>query len=311
MSDLKLVIGDKNRSPWSLRAWLLLRHLELEFDEILAWRSAAPTPSSRSGATRRAAACPCCLRATSGSGTRSRSPSSWPTTSPPCGRTVPMRGPWRARSARSCTPASASWTPSCRSTSPRGSARPAACSARWRPRSGGCSTSGADPDRLRAGWPVPVRTLHGGRRHVRAGLRPGRDARPAAGPDRPGVCPDHHEPTRHGGVGRGRTGGGRHRGPPCRTASATGRPDAGPRGTAAARAGLDGATLDGAAGSRAAAHRAGAGPIGCTRARALPLPDEEEDEGPPAPGRPESSRPSATRGRTRRPRAWASGWSGR
>jgi len=34
MSDLKLVIGDKNRSPWSLRAWLLLRHLELEFDEI-------------------------------------------------------------------------------------------------------------------------------------------------------------------------------------------------------------------------------------------------------------------------------------
>src|SRR5215212_4445299 len=34
MSDLKLVIGDKNRCPFSLRAWLLLKYLDLEFDEV-------------------------------------------------------------------------------------------------------------------------------------------------------------------------------------------------------------------------------------------------------------------------------------
>jgi glutathione S-transferase len=31
---LRLVIGNKNYSSWSLRAWILLRHLGLEFDEI-------------------------------------------------------------------------------------------------------------------------------------------------------------------------------------------------------------------------------------------------------------------------------------
>ena len=35
MSDLKLVIGEKNRSAWSLRAWLLLKQLGLEFEEIV------------------------------------------------------------------------------------------------------------------------------------------------------------------------------------------------------------------------------------------------------------------------------------
>jgi glutathione S-transferase len=32
---LQLVIGNKNLSSWSLRAWLLLRHLDLPFTEIL------------------------------------------------------------------------------------------------------------------------------------------------------------------------------------------------------------------------------------------------------------------------------------
>ena len=35
MTDLKLVIGDQNRSAWSLRAWLLLKQLGLEFQEIV------------------------------------------------------------------------------------------------------------------------------------------------------------------------------------------------------------------------------------------------------------------------------------
>jgi glutathione S-transferase len=31
---LSLVIGNKNYSSWSLRAWILMRHLDLEFEEI-------------------------------------------------------------------------------------------------------------------------------------------------------------------------------------------------------------------------------------------------------------------------------------
>ncbi len=35
MPPYRLIIGDKNKSSWSLRAWLLLRHFELPFDELL------------------------------------------------------------------------------------------------------------------------------------------------------------------------------------------------------------------------------------------------------------------------------------
>jgi len=34
MSDFTLVIGNKNYSSWSLRPWMLLRHLGLPFDEL-------------------------------------------------------------------------------------------------------------------------------------------------------------------------------------------------------------------------------------------------------------------------------------
>jgi glutathione S-transferase len=35
MPDLTLVIGNKNYSSWSLRPWMLLKHLALDFDELL------------------------------------------------------------------------------------------------------------------------------------------------------------------------------------------------------------------------------------------------------------------------------------
>ncbi len=35
MSDFTLVIGNRNYSSWSLRPWMLMRHLQLSFDEIL------------------------------------------------------------------------------------------------------------------------------------------------------------------------------------------------------------------------------------------------------------------------------------
>jgi glutathione S-transferase len=34
MSDITLVIGNKNYSSWSLRPWVLLRHLQLPFNEV-------------------------------------------------------------------------------------------------------------------------------------------------------------------------------------------------------------------------------------------------------------------------------------
>ena len=35
MAPLTLVIGNKNYSPWSLRPWLLMKHVNLEFHELL------------------------------------------------------------------------------------------------------------------------------------------------------------------------------------------------------------------------------------------------------------------------------------
>ena len=34
MSELKLVIGNKNYSSWSMRPWLLMRQHGIEFDEV-------------------------------------------------------------------------------------------------------------------------------------------------------------------------------------------------------------------------------------------------------------------------------------
>ncbi len=45
MSEFTLVIGNKNYSSWSLRPWMLLRHLQLPFDEELI---ALSLPDTRS-----------------------------------------------------------------------------------------------------------------------------------------------------------------------------------------------------------------------------------------------------------------------
>src|SRR5207248_3044218 len=43
MAPLTLVTGNKNYSSWSLRAWLLMKHVGVEFDEILIALDAATT----------------------------------------------------------------------------------------------------------------------------------------------------------------------------------------------------------------------------------------------------------------------------
>jgi glutathione S-transferase len=45
MSEFTLVIGNKNYSSWSLRPWMLLRHLGLAFDEVLIALSQPDTPT--------------------------------------------------------------------------------------------------------------------------------------------------------------------------------------------------------------------------------------------------------------------------
>ncbi|SCA55456.1 Glutathione S-transferase domain protein [Candidatus Terasakiella magnetica] len=35
MSDMKIILGNRNYSSWSLRPWLVMKHLGLDFDEIV------------------------------------------------------------------------------------------------------------------------------------------------------------------------------------------------------------------------------------------------------------------------------------
>jgi glutathione S-transferase len=65
MAPLTLIIGNKNYSPWSLRPWLLMKHLGLEFQEILIPLDTADTheqidrytPSGRVPALRHGTLC--------------------------------------------------------------------------------------------------------------------------------------------------------------------------------------------------------------------------------------------------------------
>lgn len=49
MTDLPLYITWKNHSSWSLRAWLLMRALEIPFEEILVLMSDAATRPGMAG----------------------------------------------------------------------------------------------------------------------------------------------------------------------------------------------------------------------------------------------------------------------
>jgi glutathione S-transferase len=65
MAPLTLVIGNKNYSSWSLRAWIALKHLDLAFEEIVIQLDAATTraalahhsPSARVPVLRAGALC--------------------------------------------------------------------------------------------------------------------------------------------------------------------------------------------------------------------------------------------------------------
>ena len=93
MNGLKLVIGSPNVSSWSLAA---LAAAEAAAAALRGGRHpacASRTPARGSAATRRPARCRCCWWAGCGSGTRWRSPNSWP-------RTIPSLWPADPRAAR-------------------------------------------------------------------------------------------------------------------------------------------------------------------------------------------------------------------
>jgi glutathione S-transferase len=113
MPVLQLYIGNKNYSSWSLRAWLLLRHCGIAFEEKrlrLDWDEGsdfkktlyALAPTGR---------VPLLIDDGFAVWIRWRLPSTWPTCTPrrPCGRATCVSGRGRAASAPKCIPAS----PSC------------------------------------------------------------------------------------------------------------------------------------------------------------------------------------------------------
>ena len=79
---IHLYLGNKNYSSWSLRGWLAMRLAGAPFKEAMVRAPARRNPIRRTGRSRRRRACPACTTATSWSGIRSRSPSTWPSGMP-------------------------------------------------------------------------------------------------------------------------------------------------------------------------------------------------------------------------------------
>ncbi len=90
---LRLAIGNKNYSSWSMRPWVLMKQTGIDFDEVMlrfdGFDADSQFKRAQSPATVRPAACRCCSTASWRSGTRWRSPSTWPNRSRNrrCGRT--------------------------------------------------------------------------------------------------------------------------------------------------------------------------------------------------------------------------------
>ena len=187
MQTLKLVIGSKKLSSWSLRPWLLLKQIGLALrGGPIPLRQ--PDTAAADRRTRRAARCRCCVLGDIAVWDSLAIAEFLAERDPSCGPPIRPRAPWRARLPRRCTAASPPCGPSCRWTSPPASARPASCS----PRSSGHRAGGRDLDRVPArygrGGAVPVRRVQHRRRHVRAGLLALHDLRGAARPGRERVC---------------------------------------------------------------------------------------------------------------------------
>ena len=78
MSDLTLVIGNKAYSSWSLRPWLLLKHLGVAFQEITVPLHAPDAADRDRPLLSLRAGCRSCWMAIKSSGNHWRSPSLWP-----------------------------------------------------------------------------------------------------------------------------------------------------------------------------------------------------------------------------------------
>ena len=100
------IIGNKNYSSWSLRGWLATKLSGAPFEEIGVAARRHDAATRRTARSRRRRSCRACTTATSSSGIRWRSPSTWPSAIRACGRRTRPRARGRARSPPRCTRAS-------------------------------------------------------------------------------------------------------------------------------------------------------------------------------------------------------------
>jgi glutathione S-transferase len=108
---LKLVIGDRNYSSWSLRPWLALKQAGLPFEETLIRCAPARTTKAEILKYSPSGKVPCLIDGERWSGTRWPSANTWPRKRRRCGRRSARRAPRRARSAPRCIPASCRLAP--------------------------------------------------------------------------------------------------------------------------------------------------------------------------------------------------------
>ena len=76
MPSITLFIGNRNYSSWSLRPWILLRHLGLQFDEVVIPLSPAGHARAHRGGES-SGSCRCCAMAPGVAPRSARTPASW------------------------------------------------------------------------------------------------------------------------------------------------------------------------------------------------------------------------------------------
>ena len=110
---LKLYIGNKNYSSWSMRPWVLLKQAGIPFEEVMvrfdSFDARLGLQADHAVRSTPWAGCRCWWTTASRSGTRWPSPNTWPRNFPTssCGPRTPRRAPAPAASAPRCIPASA------------------------------------------------------------------------------------------------------------------------------------------------------------------------------------------------------------
>ena len=227
MAAATLTISSRNYSSWSLRGWLLCRMAGLAFERAWCCRSTIRPPARSCCCCRRPSWCPASSMRVPGSGTRWRSPNTWPSSS---------RRP-------GCCPAERVARAHCRSISgeihsgfcqpARGAAdepegapcRNSTSSPVRGPTSRGWRRSGANASKLMAAPSCSAQARRWPMRCMRRSARASSPTTSSSTPACAAYCAHHHGLAADGRVGGGRPGrAGRSGGTGRRVLSVTAKP---------------------------------------------------------------------------------------